>query len=56
MKIVSTTGKATPGFKHLDGQTNLSNFGFISICSLERQTTLDMYFPADNQKKEGGEE
>jgi hypothetical protein len=56
MKIVPTTGKSNPGFKHIEGKTNLSDFGFISSCCLDRQTKLDVYLPGDNQKKEGVKE
>ena len=54
MKIVLTTGKCSPGFKHLDRQTNLADFGFISECSLEHQAKLGAYlYEKEGQKQEG---
>ena len=54
MKLMSTTNKSTPGFKHLEGQTNLSDFGFISYCPLAHQIKLDVYL--EKAKQEGVEE
>lgn len=54
MKLVPTTGKASLGYKHLKGQTNLSDFGFISACPLPPQQEkfkefeVDLFLPPGN--------
>lgn len=51
MRIVSTSSKATPGYKHMPGQTNLADFGFISACPLLHQTKMDQYLPQHKENK-----
>ncbi len=49
MKIVVTTGKASPGYKHLKGQTSLADLGFIASrpfdrVKVSRQTKISEFF------------